>query len=50
MCMGTSDNGYSAMSVTTLFSSHLVREYCNGESHFSAVMAPQTVTGISGPH
>lgn len=43
-------DSYSAMSVTTPFSSHLVGEYCNSESHLSALMAPQTMTVISGPH
>lgn len=43
-------DSYSATSMTTLFSSHLVGEYCSGETHLSACMTPQTMTVISGPH
>ena len=34
-------DSYSAMSMTSLFRSHLEGEYCN-ESHLSALKAPQT--------
>lgn len=38
---------YSAMSVTNLFSSHLVGQYCNSKSHLSVVMARRTMTPLT---
>lgn len=37
-------DSYSAMSTTTLLTSHLAGEYYNGKSHSSGLIAAQTMT------